>query len=400
MTKYTCERCLKEFSQKSHYDKHLKKKRPCQDNKGKIEEVVENIIINNKLISNNNENTIINMSNNNMQEKISCNKQFTFIEVCAGAGGLSKGFIDSGFEALLLNDTDKYCVETLKFNHPKANIIKGSMVDLDLEKYKDKKIDVLMGGIPCQSFSQAGKRKGIKDDRGKLIFHFIKMINILNPNVFIIENVQGLTTHDKGNTLQMIINEINKIGKYVINYKVLNANDYSVPQNRKRLIIVGINNSINKIFNFPQPHEYKPVLKDVLEDCPESPGAVYKKEKYDIMKLVPEGGCWVDIPDEIAKQYMGKSYESGGGKRGILKRLDMKTPSLTLLTTPSQKQTERCHPLETRPLQILEYARIQTFPDDYKFSGSMNQIYKQIGNAVPVNLGKAIAQEVINVLNH
>lgn len=340
------------------------------------------------------------MSSNTIVQKEQCDKQLTFIEVCAGAGGLSKGFIDSGFTCLLLNDTDKYCIETLKMNHPDTNIIKGSMVDLDLEKYKDKQIDVLMGGVPCQSFSQAGKRKGVEDDRGKLILHFIEMINILNPNVFIIENVHGLVTHENGNTLQMIIGEINKIGKYNINYKVLNANDYSVPQNRKRLIIVGVNHSINKTFNFPEPHEYKPVLKDVLEDCPESPGAVYNKDKYDIMKLVPEGGCWVDIPDEIAKKYMGKSYESGGGKRGILKRLDMKKPSLTLLTTPSQKQTERCHPTETRPLQTLEYARIQTFPDNYKFSGSTNQIYKQIGNAVPVNLGKAIAQEVINVLQN
>ena len=406
MPKYTCERCLKEFSQKSHYDKHQNKKIPCQDNKGKIEEVVENIIINKKLIENNTEkiNTTKmepNMeSKNEMIQNHSNDTQLTFIEVCAGAGGLSKGFIDAGFNALLLNDTDKYCVETLKINHPGTNVIKGSMIDLDLEKYKDINIDVLMGGVPCQSFSQAGKRKGISDDRGKLIIHFTKMIYILNPKVFIIENVYGLVTHDKGKTLQLVINEINKIGKYIINYSVLNANDYSVPQNRKRLIIVGVNNSLNKTFCFPKSHEYKPILKDVLVNCPESPGAVYKKEKYDIMKLVPEGGCWVDIPDAIAKEYMGNSYESGGGKRGILKRLDMKKPSLTLLTTPSQKQTERCHPIQTRPLQTLEYARIQTFPDNYTFAGSINQIYKQIGNAVPVNLGKAIAQEVINVLKN
>jgi DNA (cytosine-5)-methyltransferase 1 len=400
MPNYTCEICLKEFYQKSHYNKHINKKNPCQNNKSKIEEVVENFINNKKLISKT-ENIITTMSNNdNNEDNTSSNKKLTFIEVCAGAGGLSKGFIDCGFEALLLNDTDKNCIKTLKLNHPDVNIIMGSMVDLNLEKYKDKRIDVLMGGVPCQSFSQAGKREGIKDDRGKLILHFIKMINILSPNVFIIENVHGLVTHDNGNTLQMVINEINKIGKYIINYKVLNANDYSVPQNRKRLIIVGINSSLNKIFNFPSPHKYKPVLKDVLENCPQSPGAVYNKDKYDIMKLVPEGGCWIDIPEEIAKKYMGKSYESGGGKRGILKRLDMKKPSLTLLTTPSQKQTERCHPIETRPLQTLEYARIQTFPDDYKFSGSINQIYKQIGNAVPVNLAKAIAKEVMDVLQN
>lgn len=330
-------------------------------------------------------------------KKTNLNNKFTFIEVCAGAGGLSKGFIDEGFIPVLLNDTDKYCIQTLKINHPETNIIKGSMVDLNLEEYKNN-VDVLMGGVPCQSFSQAGKRKGINDNRGKLILHFIEMIAYLNPKIFIIENVQGLLTHNKGKTLQKIINEINKINKYTIDYKLLNANNYSVPQNRKRLIIIGVVNNINKKFTFPEPHKYKPVLKDVLLNCPESPGAVYKKEKYDIMKLVPEGGCWVNIPDEIAKQYMGKSYESGGGKRGILKRLDMNKPSLTLLTTPSQKQTERCHPKETRPLQTLEYARIQTFPDDYKFSGSINQIYKQIGNAVPVNLAKAIAKEVYKVL--
>lgn len=398
---YTCKRCLKEFTQKSHYDKHNKKKIPCQNNIEKIEQVIEDIIINKKLISNNvnynNTNTTkTSTSMTNKQTK----KEYTFIEVCAGAGGLSKGFIDSGFIPLLLNDNDKHCVDTLKLNHPDANVVKGSMVDLDLEQFKNKTIDVLMGGVPCQSFSQAGKRKGVADDRGKLILHFIKMISILNPNVFIIENVQGLVTHDKGKTLQMVINEINKIGKYIINYKVLNANDYSVPQNRKRLIIVGTKTTLKNTFNFPTPHNYKPVLKDVLTNCPKSPGITYKKEKYDIMSLVPEGGCWVDIDENIAKKYMGKSFESGGGKRGILKRLDMNKPSLTLLTTPSQKQTERCHPTETRPLQTLEYARIQTFPDDYKFAGSINQIYKQIGNAVPVNLGKAIAKEVINLLEY
>ena len=288
-------------------------------------------------------------SKNKKENKHINDRPYTFIEVCAGAGGLSKGFIDAGFKPLLLNDIDKYCIETLKMNHPNINVIKGSMVDLDLEKYKDNNIDVLIGGVPCQPFSQAGKRKSIADDRGKLIIHFIKMISILTPKMFIIENVDGLITYDKGKTLQMIINKINKTGKYVINYSVLNANDYFVPQNRKRLIVVGVNNSLNKTFCFPQPHKHKPVLKDVLVNCPESSGVVYKKEKYDIMKFVPEGGCWIDIPDAIAKKYMGNSCYSGGGKRGIPKRLDMEKPSLTLLTTPSQKQTERCHPIQTRP---------------------------------------------------
>ena len=327
----------------------------------------------------------------------------TFIEVCAGAGGLSFGFIEEGFVPLLLNDNDKHCCNTLKENHKNTTVVCDSMTNINLKKlkttFKKKPLDILMGGVPCQSFSQAGKRKGIKDDRGKLILHFIKMVDQLNPNVFLIENVAGLVTIEKGKTLKLIINEFEKLNKYNIVYKVLNANDYNVAQNRKRLIIVGVHKRINKEFKFPKENSKKPVLKDVLTDCPESEGQLYNQKKYDIMKLVPEGGCWVDLPEDLQKSYMGNSYNSGGGKRGIAKRLDMNKPSLTILCSPQQKQTERCHPIHTRPLQILESARIQSFPDTYKFTGSLAQKYKQIGNAVPVNLAKALAEEVKNVLN-
>lgn len=325
---------------------------------------------------------------------------YNFIEVCAGAGGLSKGFIDSNFIPIFLNENDKTCVKTLKANHPKVKIISDSMLDIDLDKYRNMDIDVLMGGVPCQSFSQAGKRKGIEDNRGKLILHFIKMLDTLEPKIFIIENVKGLTTHNKGETLEYIIHKIQDLDKYHVQYKVLNSNDYSVPQNRERLFIIGTRKDIDSVFEFPKPRKYKPVLRDVLENCPKSKGIEYNKDKKELYKLIPQGGCWVDLPIELQKSYMGKSYYSGGGKRGILKRLDMDKPCLTLLTTPSQKQTERCHPIENRPLQILEYSRIQTFPDDYIFEGSVNQIYKQIGNAVPVKLSKAIAKQVIKFLDN
>ena len=322
----------------------------------------------------------------------------TFIEVCAGAGGLSKGFMDNGFIPLLLNDFDKHCCNTLRQNHPDANIFHGSMTDIDVTPYKNMNVDVLMGGVPCQSFSQAGKRLGIEDERGKLMMSFIKMVASIEPKVFLIENVKGLATHNSGDTLKYIIEELEKIGLYNIQYSVLNANDYGVPQNRERLIIVGTRNDLECKFEYPEVQDVKPVLKDVLTDCPPSAGAVYNVEKRKLFEQIPQGGCWVNLPEELQKSYLGNSYNSGGGKRGILKRLDMEKPSLTLLTTPSQKQTERCHPLETRPLQTLEYARIQTFPDEYKFSGSMNQIYKQIGNAVPVSLASAIAKQVKKVL--
>ena len=323
-------------------------------------------------------------------------RPLTFVDVCAGAGGLSQGFLDAGFVATLLNDADKVCCDTLRLNHAGADIFHGRMEDIDLNKYKG--VDVLVGGVPCQPFSSSGKREGMKDERGGLILHFGAMVDVLEPRVFLIENVKGLVTHDGGRTLDFIMRELDKYGKYNIVHRVLNANDYGVPQCRERLIIVGVHKSIQASFSYPIEHQYKPVLKDVLVGCPESPGMLYNEEKFNIMVRVPEGGCWIDVPEHIHRPYMGSTYYAGGGKRGTLKRLSMEKPCPTLLTCPSLRQTERCHPWYTRPLQTLEYARIQTFPDAYQFAGTTGQIYRQIGNAVPINMARALAAEVKAVL--
>ena len=136
----------------------------------------------------------------------------------------------------------------------------------------------------------------------------------------------------------------------------------------------------------------------MLRDVPSSSGAKYNEEKIKLFKQIPQGGCWIHLPEPLQREYMGKSFESGGGKRGILYRLSMEKPSLTLLCTPSQKQTERCHPLEERPLTVREYARIQTFEDSYSFVGSMNSQYKQIGNAVPVELAAHMGRALIQLI--
>lgn len=117
------------------------------------------------------------------------------------------------------------------------------------------------------------------------------------------------------------------------------------------------------------------------------------------MDLVPMGGDWRDLPEEVAKEYMKGSYNLGGGKTGMARRLSLDEPSLTLTCAPAQKQTERCHPTQTRPLTVREYARIQTFHDDWNFSGNMSSKYKQIGNAVPVNLAYAMGRAVIRLMN-
>ncbi len=155
----------------------------------------------------------------------------------------------------------------------------------------------------------------------------------------------------------------------------------------------------NIFYQFPKPYGYELTLGDILKDVPESEGAKYPESKRKVLEKVPAGGYWRDLPDDIAKEYMGKSYYSGGGRTGMARRLSWDEPSLTLTCSPAQKQTERCHPEETRPFTVREYARIQSFPDDWKFEGSMNNVYKQIGNAVPVNMAKALGLSVIHTLN-
>ena len=219
------------------------------------------------------------------------------------------------------------------------------------------------------------------------------MIVVLKPKLFMIENVKGLVTHNGGETVKEIIALLNKNGLYTIDYKVLNAADYGVPQKRERVFIVGVlKESTSAAFHYPEKNEKKIVLKEVLQNVPVSPCAKYSQVKIDLFKKIPQGGCWINLPEEEQKSYLGNSYFSGGGKRGILHRLSMEKQSLTLLCTPSQKQTERCHPLEERPLSIREYARIQTFADDYHFVGSIGSQYKQIGNAVPVELARQMGE--------
>lgn len=320
-----------------------------------------------------------------------------FVEVCAGCGGLGTGFIDAGFEPLLINEIDAACCRTLRANHAGyADRIKNcSMVDLSLF---GQEIDLLMGGVPCQAFSQAGDRKGFEDPRGRLILDFNRLVLESKPKCFLVENVRGLTTHDKGNTLKSVLELLGNSGLYRLCHKVLSAFDYEVPQKRERLIIVGVREDIKREYSFPAPAQTKRVLRDALKDVPPSEGIQYSEKKRSVMELVPEGGCWIDLPEDIKKEYMGNALKSGGGMRGFARRLSMEEPSLTLLTSPSQKQTDRCHPTETRPLTVREYARIQTFPDDYEFYGTVTQKYRQIGNAVPVRMAHHLAKSILGVL--
>ena len=332
-------------------------------------------------------------------------KPFTTIELFAGAGGLALGIEKAGFDTLGLIEFDKDAADTLRRNRPEWRVIHDDIANIscqDLTEYFNLNVgelDLLSGGAPCQSFSYAGKRLGLEDARGTLFYHYAKFLEQLQPKMFLFENVRGLLTHDKGRTYQTITDIFESTG-YTIQKQVLNAWDYGVPQKRERLITIGIRNDLlDKIsFSFPPPHDYKPVLRDILLDCPKSEGTPYSEYKRKIFEMVPPGGYWRDIPEDVAKEYMKSCWFMEGGRTGILRRLSLDEPSLAVLTSPSQKQTDRCHPLEPRPFTVRENARCQSFPDDWQFCGSTSSQYKQVGNAVPVNLAMDIAKKIREAL--
>jgi len=330
-------------------------------------------------------------------------RKFTNVELFAGAGGLALGLEQAGFDNLLSNDFDKDSCSTLRVNRPDWKVLCEPIEDLsnrnllEMLNLKEGELDLLSGGYPCQSFSYAGKRLGLNDIRGTMFYYYAKVLEQLKPKMFLAENVKGLVNHDSGKTLATMINVFEEIG-YRVQYKVLNAWNYGVAEKRERIVIVGIRNDLNINFEYPKPHEYKPVLRDVLKNVPISEGAKYPQSKKEVFDLVPPGGCWRDLPDDVARAYMKGSYKLGGGKTGIARRISWDEPSLTILCSPCMKQTDRCHPDESRPFTVRESARIQSFPDDWQFCGSMLNQYKQIGNAVPVNFAKEIGLAIIKAL--
>ncbi|MFT4293593.1 DNA cytosine methyltransferase [Enterobacter sp.] len=334
-------------------------------------------------------------------------RSYKLAELFAGAGGLAIGMEQAGLKTVFLNELDKSACETLRYNRPEWNVVHGDIANVDFTSISEE-IDLLTGGFPCQAFSYAGKRLGFEDTRGTLFFEFARAIKDLKPKVFMAENVRGLLTHEDGRTLETITQVIDELGYELVEPQVLKAIFYKVPQKRERLILVGIRKDLsNKVkFNWPSPFNKILTVRDAFfagelysSDVPQSIGQLYPKRKKEIMDNIPPGGYWRDLNDELQREYMQGSYFLGGGKTGMARRLSLDEPSLTLTTSPAQKQTERCHPFETRPLQVREYARIQTFPDDWEFKGSMGAIYKQIGNAVPVNMAAALGRSLVRLLN-
>tara|TARA_R110001583_G_scaffold35585_1_gene118211 strand:+ start:60465 stop:61736 length:1272 start_codon:yes stop_codon:yes gene_type:complete len=354
-------------------------------------------------------NELINLFSNQSEDEVDNTEtplnEYKVLELFAGAGGLAIGLEKSGIKCEALNEIDKWACQTLRENRPNWNVLEGDIRELSFKKYTNK-VDIVTGGFPCQAFSYAGKKLGLEDARGTLFYEFARAVKEVKPLICIGENVKGLLSHEKGKTLEGMLSILDEIGYNVVPVKVLKAINYKVPQKRERIILVGVRKDIDVKYEYPLPHIKIYNLSDALKkgelfncNVPKSEGSKYPQHKKEILDLVPPKGYWRNLPLDIQKDYMGKSFYLGGGKTGMARRIGWDEPSLTLTCSPAQKQTERCHPDETRPFTVREYARIQTFPDEWKFMGSVSQQYKQIGNAVPCNLGQEIGYSIVKFLN-
>lgn len=359
----------------------------------------------------------------NTNEK-SRKNQRNVISLFSGAMGLDIGLMQAGLNIVLGQDFDPICVQTMKANG--HNALGGDIRTLepqkvlDICKMKMGEPFIICGGPPCQPFSTAGKRLGISDPRGSLFMDFIRFIDFIRPRFFIMENVKGLVSAPLNDdnveipllsgspkflktALDVVLSEFDKL-KYKTVYGILDAVNYGTPQFRERLVLIGSRDGEEVFLPFPthfqthQDPQYRwQTLGSVILDLDE-PDQEYTKlgtERKRYLHMVPEGGNWRDLPDDIISKAMGGAYESGGGKVGFYRRLSFSQPAPTLTTSPAQKATLLGHPIFDRPLSVQEYARIQQFPDEWTFAGSTVAKYKQIGNAVPTGLGKALGLAVI-----
>lgn len=354
------------------------------------------------------------------------------ISFFAGAGGLDLGVHKAGFDVRLSVELEeKYC-KTLKENNPTFNVVHGDIMMYSRKKiYEDAKlketdeIDLIFGGSPCQSFSTAGKRRAFSDERGKAMLKFIELVEEVKPRSFLLENVKGLLSaplkhrplNERGSEFQPLEKEeqpgsaleylLSQVKDYNVKYKVVNSAEYGVPQKRERVIFIGIRKDLNKVYKFPQITHGGSVGKpfntvgDIIDQLKSINHTYvkYSEERLKYMRLIPVGGGnWRDLDESIVEKAMGGAYKSGGGKTGYFRRIKADEPSPTLLTSPIQKSTNIGHPYEDRPLSIEEYLAIQGFPKGYKINGTINDQYTQVGNAVPVELAKVIASQLLEVL--
>ncbi|MEI6333957.1 MAG: DNA cytosine methyltransferase [Methylococcaceae bacterium] len=348
----------------------------------------------------------------------------------SGAMGLDLGLENAGISMLLACEKDKACRRTITTNRPDLALL-GDIWEYSADDIRKaaglditEEIDVIVGGPPCQAFSTAGARRGFKDERGNALLKYIDLILELKPRYAVIENVRGLISapmshkphaergddwipgegEHPGGALLYILSLLRK-GGYGVSFNLYNAANFGVPQSRERVILICHRggekvphlmptNSQDGSFNLPSWRTLRDALID-MDDITHH-HVVFPEKRLRFYRLLESGQYWKHLPEDLQQEALGKSFFSGGGKTGFLRRLDWNKPSCTLVTTPNMPATDICHPTENRPLSIEEYKRIQQFPDEWEVCGSLSDQYRQIGNAVPVGLGVAVGKAILN----
>jgi DNA (cytosine-5)-methyltransferase 1 len=346
-----------------------------------------------------------------------------------GAMGLDIGLEEAGFNTLLACEIDQSSRQTIVANKPEIGLIKD-IRNYSVQQILDyaglthaSEVDVMAGGPPCQAFSTAGNRKGLSDERGNVFLKYIECIEQIKPKYIILENVRGLmssayeieiqevdrhiltpeTASLKGSTLYYITRRLERAG-YNISFNLYNSANYGSPQQRERVIITGVQSK--RKLNYLKPTNSNNVelglkpwktLRDAIQDLKDIKHEYieFPEKRLKYYRLLTSGQNWRNLTVELQKEALGNSYYLGGGKTGFYRRLDWEKPSNTLLTHPAMPATDLGHPEEDRPLSVQEYKRIQEFPDSWEIKGSILNKYKQIGNAVPVSVGRAIGDLIM-----
>jgi len=344
----------------------------------------------------------------------------------SGAMGLDIGMEQGGISALLACEFDKACRLTIDKNRPGIALIGdiNNYTARDVLKYAGvphgRKVDVIFGGPPCQAFSSAGNRKGFDDSRGNVFLKYIDLVTEILPTYVVIENVRGLLSSAfpysdslnfdndsepiKGGALLYVLEKLRTAG-YTVAFELYNAANYGAPQIRERVVMIAYlgadkvpylspTHSENDVFNLPKWRTLSDALSYLPHDV-EHQHVTFPEVRLKYYRMLKEGQYWKHLPPDVQKEAMGASYHLGGGKTGFYRRVSLSRPSPTLVTHPAMPATDLCHPTEDRPLSIQEYKLIQEFPPAWEICGSLIDQYKQIGNAVPIALGIAIAKAII-----
>lgn len=347
----------------------------------------------------------------------------------SGAMGLDLGLEKAGVPILLACEMDKACRLTIQKNRPDLALL-GNVCDYSPGEIRaaaglrdGDEIDVMVGGPPCQSFSTAGARRGFEDARGNVFLRYIDLILTLKPRYAVIENVRGLISapinhrphaergdewipevaERPGGALLHILGLL-RDGGYSVSFNLYNAANFGVPQSRERVVLI-CHRGPGKVPHLMPTHAQDGAyglpkwrtLRDALAGLAQAEHhyVTFPEDRLRFYRLLEQGQYWKHLPEDLQQQALGKSYFSGGGKTGFLRRLAWDKPCCTLVTAPNMPATDICHPTEHRPLSIEEYKRIQQFPDDWQVCGSLKDQYRQIGNAVPVGLGEAVGRAIL-----